>query len=224
MAAASRGGRSRLHRNGTQLPARPRRGVAHGAPAGRQPRRRRAAGLPGGARLPVGVPGGPQPRGRPAASHAWDDAASAWEQLGEPYRQARALLHAAETALAGDGNRDAAVGRLRQAADLADALGARPLGEQISSLAGRARIGIAASSMHSKASDESPVLPGLTGRELEVLRLVAAGCNNRDIAAQLFISPKTVSVHVSNILAKLSVHTRVEAAAVAHRAGLTSTG
>ena len=164
-----------------------------------------------------------QAAGRPA-SHAWDDAASAWEQLGEPYRQARALLHAAETALAGDGNRDAAVGRLRRAADLADALGARPLGAQISSLAGRAHIGIAASSMHSKASDESPVLPGLTGRELEVLRLVAAGCSNRDIAAELFISPKTASVHVSNILAKLGVHTRVEAAAVAHRAGLTSTG
>ena len=50
-----------------------------------------------------------------------------------------------------------------------------------------------------------------------MLRLVAAGCNNRDIAAELFISPKTASVHVSNILAKLGVHTRVEAAAVAHR-------
>jgi DNA-binding CsgD family transcriptional regulator/tetratricopeptide (TPR) repeat protein len=158
------------------------------------------------------------------ASHAWDDAASAWEQLSEPYRQARALLHAAETALAGDGDRDAAASRLRQAADLADGLGALPLGGQISTLAGRARIGIVGGSTLSKASDESPVLPGLTRRELEVLRLVAAGRNNRDIAAELFISAKTASVHVSNILAKLRVHTRVEAAAIAHRVGLTSIG
>jgi DNA-binding CsgD family transcriptional regulator len=158
-----------------------------------------------------------QPSGR-----AWDDAAAAWEQLSEPYRRARALLHAAGTALAGDGNRDAAAARLRQAADLADALTARPLREQISALAKRARIGIAPGQAHSTARDEVPALPGLTSRELEVLRLVATGCNNRDIAAELFISAKTASVHVSNILAKLGVHTRVEAAAIAHRAGLAA--
>ena len=57
---------------------------------------------------------------------------------------------------------------------------------------------------------------GLTGRELEVLRLVAAGRSNRDIANQLFISPKTASVHVSNILGKLGAASRGEAAAKAH--------
>ena len=56
-----------------------------------------------------------------------------------------------------------------------------------------------------------------------MLRLVADGRNNRDIAAGLFISAKTASVHVSNILAKLGVHSRVEAAAIAHQAGITST-
>ena len=61
---------------------------------------------------------------------------------------------------------------------------------------------------------------GLTPREAEVLALVAAGRSNRRIAEALFISPKTASVHVSNILAKLGVATRVEAAAVAHRLGL----
>ncbi len=160
-----------------------------------------------------------QAAGEPA-SRAWDDAASAWEQLSEPYRRARALLHAAETALAADGDRDAAAERLRQAADLADTLGAAPLREQISALAKRARIVIATGEAHGTTRDEAPALPGLTGRELEVLRLVAAGRNNRDIAAELFISAKTASVHVSNILAKLGVHTRVEAAAIAHRAGL----
>jgi DNA-binding NarL/FixJ family response regulator len=55
-----------------------------------------------------------------------------------------------------------------------------------------------------------------------VLRLVAAGRSNREIAAELFIAAKTASVHVSNILAKLGVSTRTEAAAVAHRSGLAA--
>ncbi|WSA58524.1 response regulator transcription factor [Nonomuraea fuscirosea] len=62
----------------------------------------------------------------------------------------------------------------------------------------------------------------LTPRELEVLRLVTQGRTNRDIAAELFISAKTVSVHVSNILGKLGVTTRGEAAAAAHRLSLLS--
>ena len=57
---------------------------------------------------------------------------------------------------------------------------------------------------------------GLTERELEVLRLVAAGRSNREIAAELFLSPKTASVHVSKILGKLGVASRGEAAAKAH--------
>ena len=61
---------------------------------------------------------------------------------------------------------------------------------------------------------------GLTGREVEVLALVTAGRSNRQIAQALFISPRTASVHVSNILAKLGVAGRVEAAAIAHRLGL----
>ena len=62
---------------------------------------------------------------------------------------------------------------------------------------------------------------GLTDREREVLKLVAAGRSNPEIAKALFISAKTASVHVSNILAKLGVSGRVEAAAVAHRLGIT---
>jgi DNA-binding CsgD family transcriptional regulator len=64
---------------------------------------------------------------------------------------------------------------------------------------------------------------GLTHREREVLFQVAAGRSNAQIAKVLFISPKTAGVHVSNILAKLGVASRVEAAAVAHRLGLTGT-
>ncbi|KAF4410056.1 response regulator transcription factor [Streptomyces lycii] len=57
----------------------------------------------------------------------------------------------------------------------------------------------------------------MTPRERDVLRLVTAGRSNRRIAEELFISPKTASVHVSNILAKLGVSGRGEAAALAHR-------
>ena len=63
---------------------------------------------------------------------------------------------------------------------------------------------------------------GLTEREREVLRLLAAGQSNPEIARTLFISAKTASVHVSNILAKLGVSGRVEAAAVAHRLGVAA--
>ena len=60
-------------------------------------------------------------------------------------------------------------------------------------------------------------MPKLTARELEVLRLVARGMGNRDIGAQLFISENTVKNHVRNILEKLQLHTRMEAAMYAVR-------
>ena len=140
---------------------------------------------------------------------AWDQAAAAWAAVSEPYPRAQALLHAAEAALAG-GDRDGAAERLRQAATLAADLGADPLTREIALLARRGRIGLDAS-----AGPGGGDL-GLTGRELEVLRLVAAGRSNRDIANELFISPKTASVHVSNILGKLGAASRGEAAAKAH--------
>jgi DNA-binding NarL/FixJ family response regulator len=62
----------------------------------------------------------------------------------------------------------------------------------------------------------------LTTREREVLGLLADGRTNREIASELFISPKTASVHVTNILAKLGVQRRVEAAGLAIRLGLVA--
>jgi DNA-binding NarL/FixJ family response regulator len=61
---------------------------------------------------------------------------------------------------------------------------------------------------------------GLTAREAEVLRLLASGFSDREIADQLSISPRTVGGHVSNLLATLGVESRTAAAAVAHRTGL----
>jgi DNA-binding CsgD family transcriptional regulator len=61
---------------------------------------------------------------------------------------------------------------------------------------------------------------GLTAREVEVLRLVAAGQTNREIAATLSLSPATVNIHLTHILAKAAAATRTGAAAFAHRHGL----
>ncbi len=138
---------------------------------------------------------------------AADAAAAAWEAIGQPYQAAIALTHAARIALAERAPREAAA-RLRRAAPLARRLGADPLAAQVADLVRRA------------GTNGDADVPGLTGRELEVLRLVAAGQSNREIAAALVISPKTASVHVSNILAKLGAATRTEAAVKAHERGL----
>ena len=136
-----------------------------------------------------------------------DAAVAAWEAAGQPYQEAVALLHAARIALAERAGREATA-RLRRAAPIAQRLGAVPLAAQVADLTRRS------------GSDVDADDPGLTGRELEVLRLVAAGQSNREIAAALVISPKTASVHVSNILAKLGAATRTEAAVKAHHLGV----
>jgi DNA-binding CsgD family transcriptional regulator len=118
-------------------------------------------------------------------------------------------------ALAGQGDRKAATEPLREAAAIADRLGARLVRRWVDDLARRA---------HIRPLDGVGDLPdrshGLTSREREVLRLVAAGNSNRQIGEALFISTKTASVHVSNILAKLGAAGRGEAAAIAYREGL----
>jgi ATP/maltotriose-dependent transcriptional regulator MalT len=144
---------------------------------------------------------------------AWDAATAAWDALSYPYPLAYALLRSAEAAVA-DGGREDASALLSQAAELTDRLDAKPLRAEIDLLARRSRLTVAG------AGTGRPVF-GLTAREQEVLRLVAEGRSNRDIAEELFISAKTASVHVSNILGKLGVASRGEAAATAHRLRLT---
>jgi len=154
---------------------------------------------------------------RPADRTGWDEAAQAWEAIGEPYALAVVLLRSAEAAL-GEGDRDGGTATLRRAAELAWRLGARPLSDDIALLARRARVWIERPGDEAgRAPAQEPERLGLTPREFDVLRLVAAGRSNREIAGELFISAKTASVHVSNILAKLGVTTRGEAAATAHR-------
>ncbi len=144
------------------------------------------------------------------AGGGWTEAAAAWRASGEPWPLAYALLRVAgEAAAAGD--REAAAAALAEADEIAQRLGALPLAGEIAALRRRARLSPAPRPADGVA---------LTERETEVLALVAEGRSNSQIAQALFISPKTASVHVSNILAKLGVSGRGEAAAVAHREGL----
>ncbi|RJL33432.1 helix-turn-helix transcriptional regulator [Bailinhaonella thermotolerans] len=146
---------------------------------------------------------------------AWDAAAEAWARAGRPLPRASAVLEAARAAAGHD--REGAAERLRAAAELADGTGAEPLVREIAGFARRARIPLDTAAGAEPAERERL---GLTEREYEVLRHLADGRTNREIAADLFISAKTVSVHVSNILTKLDVSTRGEAAALAHRLNL----
>jgi DNA-binding CsgD family transcriptional regulator len=166
----------------------------------------------------VAAPAGLAAAGRLAA---WDAAVAAWEAVGQPYETATALVDAAKTALEAGAGREAredAASRLRRAAPLAAGLAAHPLTDEIAILARRAGITLPSDGVPSDgrpAASERPGL-GLTAREFEVLRLVAAGQSNQEIADALFITRKTASVHVSNILGKLGIASRTEAAAKAH--------
>jgi len=104
------------------------------------------------------------------------------------------------------------------------ALGAEPLRRDVEELAIRAGISLEALGAPASPPAAAESAPGadlgLTRRELEVLRLVALGRTNREVATILFISEKTAGVHVSNILRKLDLRSRVEASAFAHRVGL----
>ncbi|MFF3908660.1 AAA family ATPase [Streptomyces sp. NPDC001848] len=154
-------------------------------------------------------------RGEP---DAWAEAVTAFEALDRPYDLARVRYRLAESLLVPGADEDArerAAELLRLAGAVADHLGARPLADAVALLARRARLTLTRAP-RAAALDPAESL-GLTNRERDVLRLVAVGRSNRQIAEELFISPKTASVHVSNILAKLGVAGRGEAAAVAHR-------
>lgn len=157
----------------------------------------------------------------------WSDAVRACRAMNEPLPLAYALVRHAE-ALVGEGHSAVAAACAREARDLARAMGAAPLLADAEALVRGARLPIgdaaldAAPQPPAAAPDELERL-GITAREREVLALVADGRSNSEIAQELFISRKTASVHVSNILAKLGVATRVQAAAVAHRRGLVRT-
>jgi DNA-binding NarL/FixJ family response regulator len=153
----------------------------------------------------------------------WQTAATAWERLEHPFEAAYARFRQAEAHLARGGSRQKAEQAIRRAHRTAVALGAEPLRREIELLAQRGRLSLQ-EQVDTVSEPEAPESPaaflGLTRRETEVLALVAAGRTNRQIGQAVFITPKTASIHVSRILAKLGVAGRGEAAAIAHRLGL----
>jgi ATP/maltotriose-dependent transcriptional regulator MalT len=133
----------------------------------------------------------------PGALAALRGALSVWQELGTPYEAARTRVSVG-LACRALGDEDTALLELESARDTFSRLGARPDLARLDRLLGRA----------------SPAgAYGLTGRELEVLRLVAAGRSNREIAAALVISEHTVARHMQNTFAKLGVSSRAAAGA-----------
>jgi DNA-binding NarL/FixJ family response regulator len=132
------------------------------------------------------------------------DAAEGPVHLGAHVHLRRAALLAAD--------RRAAATALSDAEAIATAIGARLLQRRAADL--RRRLGLGTGE---RAARNGTGAATLTPREREVLRLIARGRSNGEIGGELFISTKTASVHVSNILAKLGVSTRTEAAALALR-------
>jgi DNA-binding CsgD family transcriptional regulator len=149
---------------------------------------------------------------------AWAEAARCWSELGDQWWTAVARLREAE-ASASTGAMARGAGALREAHRLASEMGAEPLLAQVEAVSRRTRLSVDVPAR--VALDTTSVRRlGLTPRESEVLALVASGRTNRQIGEELFVSEKTASVHVSNIMRKLGVTSRVDAAAVAQRLGV----
>jgi DNA-binding NarL/FixJ family response regulator len=155
-----------------------------------------------------------------ADADAFARAAALADAAGDRWLAACARAQEADAA-ASAGDAAQAVDRLRAASQIAIELRAQPLVDEIEAIGRRNRISLDAPP--APALNERDTLRlGLTSREAEVLALVAAGRTNREIGAELYVSEKTASVHVSNILRKLGVRSRVEAAAMAQRVGASA--
>ena len=195
-----------------------------GAPSELSPTQRRARAYEAMARAEVSRVEG---RSEPAL---WAEAVRAWDGLNWVLRPLYARIREAEARLEGPrADRGTATRLLVDAHREAVGREARMLASMAVSLARRARVvlpagaplpGLQAVGPGLTAADPS-ALYGLTAREVEILALLAEGLTNREIGERLFISPKTAGVHVSNILGKLGVTGRVQAASVAHRLGLS---
>lgn len=134
----------------------------------------------------------------------WRAAAEAWARIGAPYEQALALAEGTEESL-------------RQALAIVERLGAGPL----AAIVRRRMRDLGVRSIPRGPNETTRANPsGLTRKELEVLRLLAAGCSNAQLARRLHRSPKTIDHHVSSLLEKLGVHSRAEAVAAAFARGI----
>ncbi|HEU4948661.1 MAG TPA: AAA family ATPase [Kribbella sp.] len=156
-------------------------------------------------------------RDDPDQAERWQRAIETCGVAGAPWAQALSRFRYAEAALAAGRSTPSVSDCLRRAHRCAVAIGARPLQDQTESLARRSRISLRQPAPVAVAGQADTPLSGLTDREREILTFLVAGRSNGEIAKQLVISDKTVSVHVSNILRKTGTSSRVEAAALAER-------
>jgi DNA-binding CsgD family transcriptional regulator len=145
---------------------------------------------------------------------AWRAAAEAFAGYGEAY-QAAVCRWRLGAALIAAQRREEAAEQLSLAHEVAELLGARPLLDAVTQLARRARIAVAPGTAAPSGGPDP-----LTPRERAVLDLVALGRTNRQVGEELFISEKTVSVHLSRVMAKLGASRRAEAVAIAYDRGL----
>jgi DNA-binding CsgD family transcriptional regulator len=151
----------------------------------------------------------------------WAVAATLFGALGDPYHRAYCTYREAEARLARRSDRRAATTSLDEAWRTADRLGARRLRARCETLAERANVRLGGA----RAAGDSPKARvgedlGLTAREVEVFERLARNCTDGEIAEELFISKKTASVHVSNILRKLDLADRRRAGAFGRDLGL----
>ncbi len=150
----------------------------------------------------------------------WAAVAAQWEALRFPYPAAVARFREADSVLRVRGSRKRAEAAARAALGTAERLGAVPLAHQVRQLAQRGRLDPDQPAETAGSADDPLRALGISPREGEVLRLLAHGRTNRQIAQELYISEKTASVHVTHLLRKLRVASRVEAAAIAQRLDL----
>jgi DNA-binding CsgD family transcriptional regulator len=134
----------------------------------------------------------------------WNGAARAWQTLGMPYERALALVEGPEEAL-------------REALTILDPMG----GTALAAIARRRLRERGARSVPRGPNEATRANPaGLTGREAQILPLLVEGLSNAELARRLHRSPKTIDHHVSSLLAKLGIHSRIEARAAAMSLGL----
>jgi DNA-binding CsgD family transcriptional regulator/tetratricopeptide (TPR) repeat protein len=150
-----------------------------------------------------------------AHPESWDIAVASRRLVGRPFEVA-SVLELAATGWFAARRRDDGMAALAEAHGIATGLGARPLRTRLEALARRARVGLEGVD----TADDTADRLGLTRREREVLTLLVGGRSNREIGDQLFMAESTAGVHVSNILGKLGVRRRHEAAVLAQRMGL----
>ncbi|KHL17113.1 UNVERIFIED_CONTAM: hypothetical protein LK11_13595 [Mumia flava] len=148
-----------------------------------------------------------------AETETWRDCVARFDELGHVFEAARSRARLAAV-LQARGDRAGAAGAAEEAWQSASRLRAAPLQAELEAVVPRRR---SKAPVADESETSGPELPTLTPREREVLARLTEGLTNGQIASRLFISTKTASVHVSNILAKLGVATRTEAAAIAAR-------